>query len=80
MCVLMEINLERHLLIEINLERHLLIDRNNDLSDMAELPSFSPPASESTIEYRTSPLQLARIRPKLKSPPVNIYSIAIISL
>ena len=26
------------------------------LSDMADFPSFSPPASESTIEYRTSPL------------------------
>ena len=28
---------------------------NSDLSNMAELPSFSPPASESTLQYRTSP-------------------------
>ena len=45
---------------------------NNDLSDMAELPSFSPSASESTIEYRTSPLRQARMRPKLKAAPVYI--------
>ena len=32
---------------------------NSDLSDMAEIASFSPPAWESTIEYRTSPLQQA---------------------
>ena len=30
---------------------------NSDLSNMAELPSFSPPASESTLQYRTSPLR-----------------------
>ena len=53
---------------------------NNDLSDMAELPSFLPPASESAIEYRTSPLRQARMRPKLKAAPMYIYSIAIISL
>ena len=45
---------------------------NNDFSDMAELPSFSPPAWESTIEYRTSPLRQARMRPKRKAAPVYI--------
>ena len=86
MCCLSETRLGQFTLVgslrqwHLLIERYLLIDRNSDLSDMAELPSFSPPASESTIEYRTSPLRLARIRPKLKSPPVNIYSIAIISL
>ena len=53
---------------------------NSDLSDMAGLPSFSPPASESTIEYRTSPLRQAHMRPKLKAAPMYIYSIVIISL
>ena len=47
---------------------------------MAELPSFSPPASKNTIEYRTSPLREARMRPKLKAAPVYILWIAIISL
>ena len=46
--------------------------RNSDLSNMVELPSFSPPASESTLQYRTSPLRQARIRPKLKAAPVYI--------
>ena len=55
-------------------------DSHRDLSDMAELPSFSPPASESTMEYRTSPLQQANMRPKLKAAPVYIYSVSIISL
>ena len=45
---------------------------NSDLSNMAELPSFSPPASESTLQYRTSPPRQARMRPKLKAAPVNI--------
>ena len=40
---------------------------NNDLSNMAELPSFSPPASESTLQYRTSPPRQARMRPKAQS-------------
>ena len=53
---------------------------NSDLSEMAELSSFSPPASESPIEYRTSLLWQARMRPKLKAAPVYIKSIAIISL
>ena len=53
---------------------------NSDLSDMAELPPFSPPASKSTLEYRTSPLWQAGMRPKLKAAPVYILSIAIISL
>ena len=47
---------------------------------MAAPPSFSPPASESTIEYKKSPLPLAHLRPKLKAAQVYIYSIAIISL
>ena len=41
---------------------------------MAELPSFSPLASESTLQYRTSPLRQARMRPKLKAAPVYIFS------
>ena len=45
---------------------------NNDLSNMAELPSFSPPASESTLQHRTSPLRQARMRRKLKAAPVYI--------
>ena len=45
---------------------------NSDLSNMAELPSFSPPASESTLQYRTSPPRQARMRPKLKAAPVYI--------
>ena len=53
---------------------------NSDLSNMAELPSFSPPASESTLQYRTSPSRQARMRPKIKAAPVYIYSIAIIGL
>ena len=53
---------------------------NCDISNMAELPSFSPPASESTLQYRTSPLRQARMRPKLKAAPVYIYSISIIGL
>ena len=44
----------------------------SDLSNMAELPSFSPPASESTLQYRTSPPRQARMRPKLKAAPVHI--------
>ena len=44
---------------------------NSDLSNMAELPSFSPPASESTLQYRTSPLRQAHMRPKLKAAPVH---------
>ena len=48
--------------------------QNSDLSNMAELPSFSPPASESTLQYRTSPLRQARMRPKLKAAPVYISS------
>ena len=44
----------------------------SDISDMAELPSSSPPASESTIEYRTSQLRQARMTPKLKAAPVYI--------
>ena len=47
---------------------------------MAELPSFSPPASESTLQHRTSPLWQAHMRPKLKAAPVYIYSISIIGL
>ena len=50
---------------------------NSDLSDMVEFPSFSPPALESTIEYRTSLFWQASMRPKLKAAPV---SIALISL
>ena len=50
----------------------VLIIWNNDLSNMAELPSFSPPASESTLQHRTSPLRQARMRPKLKAAPVYI--------
>ena len=46
--------------------------RNSDLSNMAELPSFSPPASESTLQYRTSPPRQARMRPKLKAAPMYI--------
>ena len=42
------------------------------LSNMAELSSFSPPASESTLQYRTSPPQQARMRSKLKAAPVYI--------
>ena len=42
---------------------------NNDLSDMAELPPFSPPASKSTVENKTSPLRQAGMRPKLKTSP-----------
>ena len=53
---------------------------NSDLSDMAELPPFSPPASKSTLEYRTSPLWQASMRPKLKAAPVYILLIAIIRL
>ena len=45
---------------------------NSDLSDMAEIASFSPPAWESTVEYRTSPLRQACMRPKLKAAPVYI--------
>ena len=45
---------------------------NSDLSNMAELPSFSPPASESTLQYRTSPPRQARMRPKIKAAPVYI--------
>ena len=58
----------------------LVYDSHRDLSDMAELPSFPPPASESSMEYRTSPLQQANMRPKLKAAPVYIYSVSIISL
>ena len=46
---------------------------SSHLSDLAELLSFSPPASESTIEYRTSSLWQARTRPKLKAAPVYLY-------
>ena len=53
---------------------------NSDISNMEELPSFSPPASESTLQYRTSPLRQARMRQKLKAAPVYIYSISIIGL
>ena len=45
---------------------------NSDLSNMAELPSFWPPASESTLQYRTSPLRQARMRPKFKAAPAYI--------
>ena len=38
---------------------------------MAELPPFSPPASGSTMKYRTSPLRQAHMRPKLKAAPVT---------
>ena len=55
-------------------------DENSDISNMEELPSFSPPASESTLQYRTSPLRQARMKPKLKAGPVYIYSISIIGL
>ena len=44
----------------------------DDLSDMAELLSFSPPASESTIEYRTSLPRQARMRPKPQTAPTYI--------
>ena len=53
---------------------------NSDLSDLAELLSFSPSTSEITIEYRTSPLWQAHMRPKLKAAPVHIRSIAIVGL
>ena len=58
---------------------HILCDainyiNNSDLSDMAELPVFLPPTSESTIEYRTSPLRQACIRPKLKAACVHIVN------
>ena len=53
---------------------------NSDISNMAELPSFSPPASESTLQYKTSPLRQAHMRPKLKAAPMYIYSILIIGL
>ena len=59
---------------------NIIMEHNNDLSDLAELPSFSPPAMESIIEYRTSALRQARMRPKLKAAPVYIQSIAVISL
>ena len=51
---------------------NMLWDINSDLSNMAEIPSFSPPAWESTVEYRTSPLRQACMRPKLKAAPVYI--------
>ena len=41
-------------------------------SNANALESFSPPAWESTIEYRTSPLRQARMKPKLKAAPVYI--------
>ena len=44
----------------------------SDISNMAELPSFWPPASESTLQYRTSPLRQTRMRPKLKAAPAYI--------
>ena len=45
---------------------------NSDLSNMAELLSFSRPTSESTPQCRTSPLRQARMRPKVKAAPVYI--------
>ena len=46
---------------------------NSDLSDMAKLPLFSPPAQESTLEYRTE----YRVQ---KSTPTGPYEAQIIRL
>ena len=58
--------------VGVNSIPELELQLNSDLSNMAEFPSFSPPASESTLQYRTSPLRQARIRPKLKAALVYI--------
>ena len=61
-----------HYIVHLNSQWLMGPGYNSDLSDMAELPSFSPPAWESTIEYRRSPLRQTRMRTELKAAPVYI--------